>query len=189
MFALWRWAIEWLHGLLVCAVALLMAYGCSAPPTEIPKPPLPSRAAFTEAVLTPLSREFAGNILDQWKAEARAEIRQSGQFTSTLQNFLSLGGPVGKLVGGIMTGFARTTEQRYEEFSTTLDTLKAPLTARLLGLYEGRIVDKGDFFSVCMQGKKKRWARAVGFPRLDDGEGACSKTMVSLSDLNVSHPY
>ena len=166
----------------------LFLVGCTAsqPDALPPPPPLPSRAAFTEAVLTPLAKELAVNILDQWKDEARAEKANYLTLLHVVQRALSLGGKVGATLGGVLTA---VPAQQLTEFEARLDILKAPLTARLLGLYEGRIVDKGDFFSVCMQGKKKRWARAVGFPRLDDGEGACSKTMVSLADLNTGHLY
>ena len=79
--------------------------------------------------------------------------------------------------------------KQYERYVALLDSLQAPLTARLLGLYEGRVVEQGETFSVCVTGKERRYARREGFPRLDDGPGPCPQTVITLADLQVMRAY
>lgn len=174
----------------IFVLALLVLPACATAPSSTDS--LPSRAAFSEQVLQPLAQQTARTILDEWKTKARKEASLSG---GVIQDALSTAiketcpTPMKGLCAALGELLLGNPTKQYERYVALLDSLQAPLTARLLGLYEWRAVDQGDRFSVCVMGKERRYARKDGFPRQEDGSANCPQTAISLADLEVMHAY
>ena len=141
--------------------------GCATTPVV----PLPSKAAFSEQVLVSLADKRGNEIIDELKTKA---TQGSGVPWAVLGTFL--GHP---LIGAGAQAIESTSN---EQKAVRLENQRAQLKAKLLTIYESRIQATDDYFAVCSQGKERRYQRAAGFPRLDDGPGPCPTTQISLND-------
>lgn len=164
----------------IALVAVLALSGCAT------APPLPSRAAFSEQVIEPLADKKTDERLQYEKARARQD-HVSGKtwlewavFRGLDRAALSNGLPP---AGSFLERFVDASpEKQYQETLAWLDTQGPALKKKYSALLESRIADREDAFSVCLDGKERRYARQAGFPRLDDGSGPCPPTQVLLNE-------
>lgn len=173
---------------------LFLAPGCATTPTA----PLPSKAAFTEQVLEPLAAKQAGEHIKHAQANAvhltakwKKEHPPGGGIGSLIAGLvggsvasgLGIPPPLGAAAGQALAGSLRDDpDAALAEMLAWAETRRLPVTAKYLSLFDGRLQESSDGFSVCMGGKERRYARQVGFPRLDDGPGPCEITKISLKD-------
>lgn len=172
---------------MVCFIALVTA-GCATTP-------LPSKAAFSEQVLDPLAASFADEVVSTTKANAvyivakwKKEHPPGADLSSLIGSLLGhvlpgLGGMISGSLGQSLSKAGQgDPDAALAESLAWIDTRRAPFKAQALAIWEDRIQEHGDVFSVCVRGKERRYQRAAGWPRLDDGPGLCPTTPINLKD-------
>ncbi|MBI4402062.1 MAG: hypothetical protein HY581_10585 [Nitrospirae bacterium] len=194
---------------------LFTVAGCAMVPLDTPpapdKHPAPSLAEFQDKILVPLAAKKANEVIQRARADAQQvyakrerERMEQGVAADNFIDLLSLiaavppnywlnaGGQYLRHRGAVSRqSVSELEEAQLKEFVAWLETRRVSLKAKILALYAGRMKETREsdrtIFSVCVDGKDRRYSSALGeFIRLDDSPGVCPPTKVTLADESPS---
>ncbi len=160
---------------------------------------LQSRAAFSEQVVAPLADQRTAEIIADRQTQARSTLARreaARQRDGTTESFVTALGAISGVPGHPWTSLQSTKGSRQagrqtisqqeaaelEQFIAWTETRRAMVKAKVLALYESRVQAANDTFTICIQGRERRYSRQPGFSRIEDGPNSCPAATVSLSD-------
>ncbi|MEX2494410.1 MAG: hypothetical protein WD425_21935 [Nitrospirales bacterium] len=164
--------------------------------------PPPSKESFSDQVLEGLAAQKSEEIIHQLKADRTRiykeqvhQLHEARGKDQNLSNLLMLGatvatGPLATILGPLRlvtkpdpkTGVIeeKTLQTKHDHDQAVLDTKQIPLKHDILELYMNRTKRIQNGFSVCVDGKERRYAVLErDFVRTEDGQGPCPKTSIT----------
>lgn len=163
------------------AHALISALLCVSCAAALPSPPTPAlpMEAFIDQVLDPL----AGQIVDEWAEESKAEFAATHPTSMPRPSTGSMasGAGPGAMLGGFLGGIvAASNQEAIQKYTAKIDARRQPIKKELLTLFTRRARSVEDEYSVCVDGTERRYGiKDNGFIQLPDGPGPCEKTVIS----------